>query len=162
MNRNLSKGSNMKRFITQIMLSLVLVLGAANSFAFSEDPIETGTFNNKAIYGYDTVAYFTQNKAVEGEKTITTEWRGATWHFSSEEHKVMFEAEPEKYAPQYGGYCAYAMSRGRFVGVDEEAFTIYNDKLYLNYSKGVREDWQEDKDGFIKLADVEYPANVEL
>ena len=139
------------------LLSIVLV-----SFTtLANDPIETGTFNNKAIYGYDTVAYFTENKAVKGEDKITSEYKGATWYFSSTEHKAMFDAEPDKYAPQYGGYCAYAMSKGRFVGVDEDAFTIYNDKLYLNYSKGVREDWLEDKDGFIERADLEYPANID-
>lgn len=152
----------MKRLLLNTALMFSLLFTAFSSLAFSEDPIETGTFNNKAIYGYDTVAYFTVNKPVKGADEITSDWRGATWHFSSLENKAMFDAEPEKYAPQYGGYCAYAMSRGRFVGVDEEAFTIYNGKLFLNYSKSVREDWLEDKDGFIKLADVEYPANVDL
>jgi YHS domain-containing protein len=139
------------------LLSFALVSFASQA----NDPIETGTFNNKAIYGYDTVAYFTQSEAVKGDDKITSDYKGATWHFSSPEHKSLFDANPEKYAPQYGGYCSYAMSRGRFVGVDEEAFTIYNDKLYLNYSKSVREDWLEDKDGFIELADVEYPANID-
>jgi YHS domain-containing protein len=152
----------MKTLLTNILFSLALTLAAFSSAAFSEDPIETGTFNNKAIYGYDTVAYFTQGKPVKGEENITSEWRGATWHFSSAEHKTMFDTSPEKFAPQYGGYCSYAMSKGKFVGIDEDAFTIYQDKLYLNYSKGVREDWLEDTDGFIKLADIEYAANVDL
>jgi YHS domain-containing protein len=152
----------MKILFTRILFLLALTLTAFSSAAFSEDPIETGTFNNKAIYGYDTVAYFTQGKPVKGEDEITSEWRGAIWHFSSAEHKTMFDAAPEKFAPQYGGYCSYAMSRGKFVGVDEEAFTVLNGKLYLNYSKSVREDWLEDTSGFIKLADVEYPANVDL
>ena len=140
---------------------ILLVALAFTPLALANDPIETGTFNNKAIYGYDTVAYFTQNQAVEGDEDISSEYKGAVWYFSSVENKALFDAAPEKYAPQYGGYCAYAMSRGRFVGVDEEAFTIYNGKLYLNYSKSVREDWSEDKDGFIKLADIEYPANID-
>jgi YHS domain-containing protein len=152
----------MKTLLTNILFSLALTLAAFSSAAFSEDPIETGTFNNKAIYGYDTVAYFTQGKPVKSEENITSEWRGATWHFSSAEHKTMFDTSPEKFAPQYGGYCSYAMSKGKFVGIDEDAFTIYQDKLYLNYSKGVREDWLEDTDGFIKLADIEYAANVDL
>jgi YHS domain-containing protein len=133
-----------------------------SSFTFAEDPIETGSFNNKAIYGYDTVAYFTENKPVEGADKITSEWRGAVWHFSSTTNKTLFEAAPEKYAPQYGGHCAFAMSKGRFVGIDEEAFTIYKGKLYLNYSKGVAQDWRKNKDGFIKLADAEYQANSDL
>lgn len=145
-----------------ILLICTLMLSAFSSLALAKDPIETGSFNNKAIYGYDTVAYFTENKPVEGEDEVTSEWRGAVWHFSSAANKALFDADQEKYAPQYGGYCAYAMSKGRFVGIDEEAFTIYQGKLYLNYSKGVAEDWREDKDGFIKLADSEYQANADL
>jgi len=152
----------MKTLFTNIVFSLLLILTAFSSAAFSEDPIETGTFNNKAIYGYDTVAYFTQGKPVKGKDDITSEWRGATWHFSSAEHKSMFDTKPENFAPQYGGHCAYAMSKGKFVGIDEDAFTIYNDKLYLNYSMSVQEDWLEDKDGYIKLADVEYADNTDL
>jgi YHS domain-containing protein len=152
----------MKTLFTNIVFSLLLILTAFSSAAFSEDPIETGTFNNKAIYGYDTVAYFTQGKPVKGQDDITSEWRGATWYFSSAEHKSMFDSSPENFAPQYGGHCAYAMSKGKFVGIDEDAFTIYNDKLYLNYSMSVQEDWLEDKDGYIKLADVEYADNTDL
>lgn len=152
----------MKALLTNIVFSLVITLTAFSSAAFNEDPIETGTFNNKAIYGFDTVAYFTQGKPVKGEDNITSDWRGAIWYFSTTEHKAMFDTDPEKFAPQYGGYCSYAMSKGKFVGIDEDAFTIHNNKLYLNYSIGVREDWLEDKDGFIKLADIEYLANVDL
>ena len=152
----------MTQKIFGVAILLSIFFSSINAFAASEDPIETGTFNNKAIYGYDTVAYFTQNEPVKGDESITSEWRGATWYFASNEHKALFDANPEQYAPQYGGYCSYAMSRGRFVGVDEEAFTIYNGKLYLNYSKSVREDWLEDKDGFIKDADKEYVENVDL
>lgn len=152
----------MKYFTPKTLLLLILTLASLHNIAFAKDPIETGTFNNKAIYGYDTVAYFTQGKAVEGKDGISSEWRGAVWHFASEEHKALFDQAPEKYAPQYGGYCSYAMSRGRFVGVDEEAFTIYDGKLYLNYSKKVRKDWLKDKDNFIQLADKEYLENVDL
>jgi YHS domain-containing protein len=148
-------------FMMQKILAVLLLAFMFATSAFAEDPIETGTFNNKAIYGYDPVAYFKVNQAVKGEEDITHEYKGAVWYFSSEENKNLFISNPEKWSPQYGGYCAYAMSRGRFVGVDEEAFTIYNDKLYLNYSKSVREDWLEDKDGFIELADVEYLDNID-
>ncbi|MFC3122898.1 YHS domain-containing (seleno)protein [Agaribacter flavus] len=145
----------------RLLLLLVITSFSLNTLA-KEDAIETGTFNNFAIYGYDTVAYFTENKAVKGNKKITTEWRGAEWHFSSEENKALFVASPEKYAPQYGGHCAYAMSRGKFVGIDEDAFTIRDGKLYLNYSKSVREDWLEDPEGYIQKADIEYAKEVEL
>lgn len=141
----------MKQAIQTLFICLVLVSTAPNALALSESAIETGTFNNKAIYGYDTVAYFTESQAVKGNDEITSIWRGAVWHFSSQTHKTMFDENPEKYAPQYGGYCSYAMSRGRFVGIDEEAFTIHDGRLYLNYSKGVRDDWLEDRDKYIKM-----------
>lgn len=148
----------MKLLKSLTLLFAIILAGPA----FAADPIETGTFNNKAIYGYDTVAYFTQNKAVKGDKKITFEWRGAEWHFSSEEHRDMFVANPEKYAPQYGGYCAYAMSDGRLVGIDEDAFTIHEGKLYLNYSKSVMKEWRSNMAQFIQEADALYPTKVDL
>ena len=151
----------MKKF-TQWFRALSLLLVAFSSTAFADDPIETGTFNNKAIYGYDTVAYFTQDKAVKGSKDFMTNWRGAEWYFSSQQHLDMFTAEPEKYAPQYGGYCAYAMSDGRLVGVDEEAFTILDGKLYLNYSKSVMKEWRTNTAQFIQEGDSWYPKLVGL
>ena len=141
---------------------LFVCLCFTSTLALADDPIETGTFNNYAIYGYDTVAYWTENKAVKGSKKITTEWQGAQWHFSSEENKALFVANPERYAPQYGGYCAYAMSDGRLVGIDEDAFTIVDDKLYLNYSKSVMKEWRSNQATFIQEADALYPTLVEF
>ncbi|GAB2693718.1 YHS domain-containing (seleno)protein [Aliiglaciecola aliphaticivorans] len=143
----------------------VLIFAITSLFittAKASDPIETGFFNNHAIYGYDTVAYFTQNKPVKGNKQITYDWRGAQWHFSTEEHKAMFVANPEKYAPQYGGYCAYAMADGNLVGIDENAFTIVGEKLYLNYSISVMEKWLQNRDEYIRKADEQYPLVVEF
>lgn len=147
------------KFLKSILLSVALLFALP---ALADDPIETGTFNNYAIYGYDTVAYFTLNKAVKGNKKITYEWRGAEWHFSSEENRDMFKADPEKYAPQYGGYCAYAMSDGRLVGIDEDAFTIHEGKLYLNYSNSVMKEWRSNMAQYIKEADALYPTKVDL
>jgi YHS domain-containing protein len=146
----------------KLLLTLILVFHAMSAMAMQEDPIETGFFNNKAIYGFDTVAYFSQNKAVKGKDEITSKWRGAIWYFSTQENKRLFESNPEQYAPQYGGYCAYAMAQGKFVGIDEDAFSIIEGKLYLNYSKSVQEDWLATVDKFIQQADTQYPANVDL
>ena len=151
----------MKAAIKLFKAIAILSLFSVSS-AFADDPIETGTFNNKAIYGYDTVAYFTQEKAVKGNKKFTTEYLGADWFFSSQEHLDMFVADPKKYAPQYGGYCAYAMSDGRLVGVDEEAFTLLDGKLYLNYSKSVMKEWRSNKAQFIDEANGWYPKLVDL
>lgn len=148
----------MKHF-AKFLLALAFMFSVP---AFANDPIETGTFNNYAIYGYDPVAYFTQQKAVKGDKNITFEWRGAEWHFSSAEHRDLFVADPVKYAPQYGGYCAYAMSDNRLVGIDEDAWTIHDGKLYLNYSMSVMEEWRSNMAQFIQEADGYYPDKVDL
>lgn len=144
------------------LIALFALLSMMSFSVFADDAIETGTFNNKAIYGYDPVAYFTMNKPVKGDEAHTFSWRGADWFFSSKEHKDLFVADPEKYAPQYGGHCAYAMSAGRFVGIDEEAFSIVDGKLYLNYSKGVRDDWLKNQAEFIQKADKNYAEKVDL
>ncbi|MEM0910405.1 MAG: YHS domain-containing (seleno)protein [Pseudomonadota bacterium] len=139
---------------------LFLLLGS--TFALANPPVETGTFNNKAIYGYDTVAYWTESKAVKGADDIVFTWRGAEWHFSSEENKALFESDPEKYAPQYGGYCAFGLANDKLVSIDEDAFHIYNGKLYLNYNKKVAARFKEDIDYFIAEADKNYPKKVDL
>jgi YHS domain-containing protein len=145
------------------LLPLLLIVTSFLALpSFASDPIETGTFNNKAIYGFDTVAYFTENKAVKGQDKITFEWRGAQWHFASEENRELFKSAPLTYAPQYGGYCAYAMSDGRLVGVDEDAFTIVDGKLYLNYSKSVMKEWRKEQTLYIEQADALYPTLVDL
>ena len=137
-------------------IALLVIMLSVSHFTFAQDPIETGFFNNKAIYGYDTVAYFTLNKAVKGDEAFTTQWRGADWYFSSQAHLDLFESEPVKYAPQYGGYCAYAMAKGDFVGIDEDAFVIDNGKLYLNYSASVQQKWLANKAQYIEQADAHY------
>ncbi|WP_352255987.1 YHS domain-containing (seleno)protein, partial [Pseudoalteromonas sp. 19-MNA-CIBAN-0066] len=87
------------------MLSTLLMSGGASA---KDDAVNTGWFNNTAIKGYDSVAYFTQNKAVKGSDKYTFSYLGADWHFSSEENKTAFAENPKRYAPQYGGWCAYA------------------------------------------------------
>ena len=145
--------------LKSIILSMTLLFALP---ALASDPIETGFFNNYAIYGYDTVAYFTESKAVKGSKKIAHEWRGAEWHFSSQANRDMFAADPEKYAPQYGGYCAFAVADGSLVGIDEDAFTIHDGKLYLNYSKSIMQKWQANMREFIQQADALYPTLVDL
>ena len=146
-------------FLNHKLIKLVSILVAFCSFsAFAlDDAVNTGRFNSKAIDGYDTVAYFTENKPVEGDKAYQVTWREATWYFANENNKALFSADPEKYAPQYGGWCAYAMSdEGRTVRVDADAFHIYKGKLYLNYSKSVQKHWLADKDKNIEEADRFY------
>ena len=109
-----------------------------------------------AINGYDPVAYFVENAPVKGEPQFTTEHEQVMWRFSSAENQAKFEHEPMRYLPRYGGYCAYAMSHGFVVDTVPEAFSVINDKLYLNYSLGVRENWLEDTKGYIEEADRQW------
>ena len=136
-----------------------LLAGAAfTTGAFAKGPVNTTLFGNKAVKGYDVVAYFTDGKAVPGAAAFSYEWEGARWLFASAAHRDLFEADPEKYAPQYGGYCAYAVAKGDLVDIDPEAFTIVGGKLYLNYSLDVQKKWSLDIPGYVKKADAAWPG----
>jgi len=113
-----------------------------------------------AVGGYDPVAYFTESAPRKGLAAHSLKWRGATWQFKSAENKALFEANPEKYAPQYGGYCAYAMASGDFVSTSPKAWDIYKGKLYLNYSSIVWAIWNRDKKGYVARADKRWPTNL--
>ncbi|HET9056923.1 MAG TPA: YHS domain-containing (seleno)protein [Chitinophagaceae bacterium] len=117
---------------------------------------EIYTTSDGAIKGFDAVAYFTQNKAVKGNKQFAVSYKGATWYFSSVENKEAFKKDPSKFEPQYGGYCAYGCSRGYKAKTEGEAFTIVDGKLYLNYNLDVRERWNKDQQGYIKKADANW------
>ena len=143
-------------YIVKMLLLAITVLWSANAVAI--DPIYTSTFSDNAIRGYDTVAYFTQGKAVEGNKEFSTQYKEATWLFSSQQHLDLFLADPAKYEPQYGGYCAYAVSQNTTASIKPELFTIHNDKLYLNYNKSINEKWLADKEKFIVQADSNWPS----
>lgn len=106
-----------------------------------------------AIRGYDPVAYFTTGAPTPGDRAITHEWNGATWRFASEENRELFVKDPLAYAPQFGGWCAYAMSLGRYASTDPKAWTIVDGRLYLNYSLSVRETWLADRDANITSAE---------
>lgn len=121
------------------------------------EPINKSFFSKVAIEGYDPVAYFTQNKAVEGSKKYEYEWMGAKWRFSSAEHQQMFMDDPGKYAPQYGGYCAYAVAKNGTASIEPEQFTVHEGKLYLNYNAEVNSIWLGERDRFIEKADANWP-----
>jgi len=134
----------------------VLLLGlATTAIAGKVEPVfQHGGF---AIRGYDAVAYYQQSAPVKGSSQFSYQWRGATWLFASAENRDRFQADPEHYAPQYGGYCAYAVSKGRTASIDPEAWKIVDGKLYLNYSKGVQKKWEQDVPGNILKADKYWP-----
>ncbi len=140
------------------MLILILILSAGLVFGDSDrNPVNV---NKKgiAIKGYDPVAYFTKGEPVKGSPEFQHEWNSAVWHFSSAEHRDMFKAGPETYAPQYGGYCAYAVSQGSTANIDPKAWKIVDGKLYLNLNMRIHKKWEKDIPGYIKKADKNWPG----
>ncbi len=111
------------------------------------------TAGGAAIEGYDPVAYFKDGKAVAGQDAYTHKWMDVTWKFASAEHRDAFAASPEKFAPQYGGFCAWAVSQGYTAKIDPAAWHIENGKLYLNYNKSVQSRWAKDIPGNVAKAD---------
>jgi YHS domain-containing protein len=135
------------------VLALSLSLSATFAAAQAVNTDKSGI----AIGGYDPVAYFTQTKALKGTPQITASHGTATYYFASTANRDAFLANPDKYAPVYGGYCAYGVAHGHKVSVDPEAFRVVDDKLYLNYSKGVQQRWIADIPGNIAKADSNWP-----
>ncbi len=125
------------------------------------DPIYTTLFSNAGAGGYDVVAYFTESKPVEGKDEYQTEYSGADWYFSSMENLEAFQASPEKYAPQYGGYCAWAVYEGNLYKGDPQHWTVLNDKLYLNYDAEVQTQWNTNRELHISGADKNWPKVLE-
>ena len=116
-----------------------------------------------AIRGTDPVAYFTEAEAIAGSAEYTAEWSGVTWQFASAENRDAFVAEPTAYAPQYGGYCAWAVAaKEELYSTQPENWSIVDGKLYLNYSDGVQADWNEDRPGFIATGDANWPRVREV
>lgn len=113
-----------------------------------------------AVGGYDPVAYFAANKPVQGNPAIALEHGGAKYFFASEANREAFKKEPAKYAPQYGGYCAWAVSQGYTAHGDPHAWTIHNGKLFLNYNQSVRTTWSRDIPGNVAKADANWPKIV--
>jgi hypothetical protein len=140
-----------------LALSILALILAVAPGADAAEKVNKSTFGGVAIEGYDPVAYFEDGKPVEGSKDFTFEWMEATWRFASAEHRDLFAADPEKYAPQYGGYCAYAVSQGSTAGIDPEAWSIVDGKLYLNYNQKIQKKWEADRDAFIEAADENWP-----
>ncbi len=144
-----------------VAAALLALLTIPTPAAAAEDPVFTTTLSNVAIRGYDPVVYFTEAEPVEGSSDHTYEWNGAEWRFASAENRDRFAEDPERWAPQYGGYCAWAVSRGYTASTDPEAWTVVGDRLFLNYSLSVMSQWQEDRDANIEKADENWPGVLE-
>jgi YHS domain-containing protein len=124
--------------------------------AQAEPAVYTGRFSNTALQGYDPVAYFTDGQPVKGSKEFSTEYNGATFQFASAANRDAFLEDPAAYAPQYGGYCAWAMADGKYAKGDAKYWKIVDGKLYLNYNAGIQKKWNADIPGFIEKADTQW------
>ena len=141
----------------KLILSLVVATLALSLFA--QTPSKTLLNLDKtgvAIQGYDPVAFFTDSKPVKGDQKFLIKHDGAIYFFASKEHKDLFKANPAKYTPEFGGYCAYGVSRNKLVEIDVDAFQIVDGKLLLQYSKGVRDDFNKDTKGNLAKADANW------
>jgi YHS domain-containing protein len=129
----------------QCILIVAFIVIGQSLFAQSE----VFSTQEGAISGYDAVAYFAESKPVMGKKENSFAWKGETWYFSSAKNLSMFKSNPEKYAPQFGGFCAYGVADGHKAKTDPQAWTVIDDKLYLNYNKDVQQLWKKDQRNFI-------------
>jgi YHS domain-containing protein len=147
---------HMKTILIAAGVALAILAPAAASA--QKAPVYTGLVSSLAVSGHDPVAYFTQGRPVKGDARFTTSWNGATWRFASAENLAAFRANPARYAPQFGGYCAWAVSQGYTASADPTVWKIVDGKLYLNYSRSVGQRWEQDIPGNITKANANWPA----
>jgi YHS domain-containing protein len=149
-----------QRLSTSIITLLAgVLLSAAANAAPAINTLKGGLFGGHgdvAILGYDPVAYFVDSKPEAGLDQYSFRWMGATWKFATADHLNLFKASPEKYAPQYGGYCAYGVAKDNLVSIEPDRWKVLNGKLYLNYDAGIQKKWLVDPTGFIKTADGKF------
>jgi YHS domain-containing protein len=141
-------------------ICVMFVLAGVGGALTVRGQAQTRVINNDkgvAVQGYDVVAYFTDHAAVKGSAQYAHTWNGVEWWFASPEHRDLFFKEPARYAPAFGGYCAYGVSRGYAVDIDPEAFAVLDGRLYLNYSRSVQRTWNEDRAGYIEKARQRWP-----
>jgi hypothetical protein len=147
-----------------LLFVLTVVVGSSPSAAFAADPVfvaPTADGARAAIRGYDPVAYQREAKPVAGDPRFTVTWQGAEWRFASAENRDLFLVDPARYAPAFGGYCAFGTSRGYKVSTDPAAFAIVEGRLYLNHSLPVQRTWDRDRPGYIAQARAVWPGLVD-
>jgi YHS domain-containing protein len=134
-----------------------LTLAAPSAFA-DQAPVYTGILSRVAVSGYDPVAYFTDGRPVRGTTEFRITHQGYEYRFASAEHLAAFRADPSRYVPQYGGYCAWAVSQGYTASGDPNNWRIVDGKLYLNYNDEVQRRWEQDIPGHIRNANTNWPS----
>jgi len=147
------------KYIKTVLASLVLMTAVFTSASqAADDPIYTSYLSNAAVQGYDPITYFTDGAPKKGLDQFSTQYQGADFYFSSQKNLDLFKANPTAYAPQYGGYCAWAVAQGYTAKGDAKHWRIVDGKLYLNYSESVQKSWAEDIAGNINKADNNWPS----
>jgi YHS domain-containing protein len=146
----LGKQIKMKKIYS---LAVMFFVAICSIYAQKSEVFST---NGIAIKGYDPVAFFKESKPVMGHDPLSYQWKGATWLFSTKENLEAFKAEPVKYAPQYGGYCAYGAAEGHKAPTETNTWTILNDKLYFNYNQEVRGMWMKNQKANIVKANANW------
>lgn len=140
----------LRHLFAAVLLGLALPAAAA--------PVWTGLVGqSNAVGGYDPVSYFT-GKPVLGSDAFTTQYKGARWRFASAANLAAFRANPDRYAPQYGGHCAWAAANNYRFAADPKVWKLVGGKLYLNYNADVQAKWEKDVPGMIAKADANWPA----
>jgi YHS domain-containing protein len=140
-----------------ILIKTLAIVVTAAIFATAAAAGEFYEKDGAAIRGYDPVAYFTDGKAVKGSPEYKADFKGSTFHFRSQANRDAFAADPAKYAPQYGGFCAFGTAGGYKAATQPSAFTIVGNKLYLNYNEDVKKKWSSDIPGYVTTADEKWP-----
>ena len=135
--------------VTMVFISMFLVVSAQKSPIYAPKGV--------AVDGYDAVAFFTKGKPVKGSSLYAYTWSGAQWLFADKADMESFQKAPEKYAPQYGGYCAYGAAKGHKATTEVDTWTIVNGKLYLNYDQGVKSTWNKNQAAYIESANKNWP-----
>ncbi|MCI5045296.1 MAG: YHS domain-containing protein [Aquisalinus sp.] len=146
----------MRRYAVTFLVFVITLPGF--STAYAEDPVYTGRFSNLALDGYDAVGYFTEGIPVKGSREYSYDYKGVTWLFSSADNRQLFVQDPVAYAPQYGGYCAWAISQNYTARGNPRNWTIVDGKLYLNFNDRIQSRWEANISEFIMAADQNWPG----
>jgi YHS domain-containing protein len=155
MHANHREGNKMKAFFLTLLLLIAVPAMAQTKKLVNVDK------NGIAVKGYDPVAFFTQNKPVKGKPDFASDYNGAKYLFASAEDKATFDANPSKYEPQFGGFCAYGVSQGHTAPIKIDTFQIVDGRLLFNYDLDVKKEFQKDTQGNLKKADQNWPGIVQ-
>jgi YHS domain-containing protein len=147
--------------VKKLLTILALTLSWATFALAAEKQLINVDKDLVAVKGYDVVAYFTDSQPIKGVPQIQSIYKGARYYFANKEHKARFDAEPQKYVPQFGGFCAYGVSKGYAVKIEPDAWAIVDGRLLLQYDKGAAKEFNKDVQGNLKKADANWPGVVE-